>query len=558
MEKKSSAFCTASPTLFWQGKRKEILPSNTKPSRSEIYGKGKGSWKNLFIQADNLVLLDQLNKGFLKEEIQKAGGIKLIYIDPPFFTEGNFQLRHRIASQKLQLPAYRDIWPGGISSYLNMLYSRLNLMREILHPAGSIFLHCDWRASAYCRLLLDEIFGRSNFINEIIWAYSQGGRSRCFLGRKHDSIFWYAKDRNNYCFNEKAARIKPLAGDKSFGGRLEEDEDGRKYRLVYGSKNSKGESRYYKYYLDEGKIAEDWWIDINSLQSASRERNGYATQKPQALLERIISIASNPGDLIADFFAGSGTSARAAEKLQRPWLLCEEGSAALNLCKKSLLQLPQAASFRLIRFTAADYFKEQKKILDFLQKQDKEKQYLFTFWQPQINLKTLRELQENAAIQGKISVLLGHDLPLKIPDSLIPIQLPADYPLWPVKELPFLPRLIIQVKKELSQRKIIIQESYPLCNNMQDDFYLAGHYGQDKQGLYKIKRKSKNRLIDCQESWIFSISLFYFENDNHHIIKTIYPENKQEYIFQLEKAWLKKNLSIKITDIFQRETIFQA
>jgi DNA modification methylase len=159
------------------------------------------------------------------------------------------------------------------------------------------------------------------------------------FGRKHNTIFFYSKHPGAQIFNADAVRIEMKSGKQSFGGRLETDEGGRKYRLVYGTKNAQGHTKYYKYYLDQGKIPEDYWTDINSLQSGVTERVDYATQKPEALLERIIKASSNEGDLVADFFCGSGTTAAVAEKLGRKWIACDLGRFAIHTTRKRLIQV---------------------------------------------------------------------------------------------------------------------------------------------------------------------------------------------------------------------------
>lgn len=200
-------------------------------------------------------------------------------------------------------------WQNGTVSYLEYMYPRLVLMRELLSDRGSIYVHIDWHVGHYMKIILDDIFGKENLVNEIIWCYSQGAKSHKSFGKKHDTIFFYRKNIDNVLFNVDAIKVEMKSGKESFGGRLETDENGRKYRLVYGTKNAQGETRYYKYYLDEGKIPEDYWTDINSLQSGVTERTGYTTQKSEALLERIITASSNEGDLVCDFFGGSGTTA---------------------------------------------------------------------------------------------------------------------------------------------------------------------------------------------------------------------------------------------------------
>ena len=307
-------------------------------------GRQLKGWTNKLIWGDNKLILSSLKNGPLREEIEKQGGLKLIYIDPPFDVGADFSMDIEIGNDTftkrpnvLEELAYRDTWGKGADSFIAMIYERLVLMRDLLAEDGSIYVHCDYRVSGFIRLVLDEIFGKSALLNEIIWGFSQGAKSKRMFGRKHNTIFSYTKVPEAQIFNPDAVRVEMKSGKESFGGRLETDEDGRKYRLVYGTKNAQGETKYYKYYLDEGKIPEDYWTDINSLQSGVTERVDYPTQKPEALLERIIKASSNEGDLIADFFCGSGTTAAVAEKLGRKWITSDLGKFAIHTTRKRLI-----------------------------------------------------------------------------------------------------------------------------------------------------------------------------------------------------------------------------
>jgi site-specific DNA-methyltransferase (adenine-specific) len=275
-----------------------------------------------------------------------AESIDLCYIDPPFHSRRNYSSRE-------QAQGFTDIWTwddaaqagfdairgepsrlgrlltglepsigkGSLLAYLVSVALRLAEIHRVLRSTGSLFLHCDPTASHYLKLLLDAVFDADGggFRNEIVWCYSHGGRSRKWFGRKHDIIFFYAKSDRSY-FDSRAVRSEMRSGTHSFGGRLLTGEDGRKYRLVYGTRNSHGVARYYKYYLDEGKLPEDWWADINSLQASAAERTGYPTQKPEALLDRIVAACSRPGDTVLDAYCGSGTTLAAAERGGRRWV----------------------------------------------------------------------------------------------------------------------------------------------------------------------------------------------------------------------------------------------
>lgn len=264
-----------------------------------------------------------------------ANSVDLIYLDPPFFSNRHYEV---IWGDEAEVRSFEDRWEGGINHYVGWMRERVMEMWRVLKPFGSLYLHCDWHASHYLKVMMDDVLGEERFINEIVWGYSHGGRSRRRFGRKHDTIFWYAKS-DKYIFNLEAVRVPMKSGTSSFGGRLETDENGRKFRLVYGTKNQNGETRYYKYYLDEGKIPEDYWTDINSLQASVAERLGYPTQKPEELLERIILASSNEGDTVLDPFSGCGTALVVAHRLKRHWIGIDISPTACNLMKRRLAKV---------------------------------------------------------------------------------------------------------------------------------------------------------------------------------------------------------------------------
>lgn len=243
--------------------------------------------------------------------------IKLIYIDPPYMS----QIKYNAVVESLDesshtVHAFEDRWGNHIDDYLNMLYQRLLLMHQILDRNGSIFVHVDWHVSHYVRLLLDEIFGREQFVNEIIWCYSGGSNTRRNLQRKHDTIFWYGRSQD-YTFNPQH---RPYTR-----GTLER-----------GLTASKGD----RYQLSEkGAMLQDWWTDINKILSPTAYENlKYPTQKPKKLLERIILMASNPGDLVADFFGGSATTADVCNETGRSWLLCDNSRLAFQTSLSRLIK----------------------------------------------------------------------------------------------------------------------------------------------------------------------------------------------------------------------------
>lgn len=325
------------PMLNWKGKRPfestQFYPAQLK----ETYGEEVNDWTNKIFWGDNLQVMSHLLKEF-------RGKVDLVYIDPPFDSKADYKKKVKLKGKKTENDhsafedkQYTDIWTND--DYLQFMYERVTLIRELLSDKGSLFLHCDPRKSHLLRSILDEVFGQKSFTNEIIWCYSQGAKSRSKFGQKHDVILFYSKRADGHIFNSKDIKIEMKSGKESFGGRLETDEDGREYRLVYGTKNKDGTTKYYKYYLDEGKIPEDYWTDINSLQSGVNERQGYPTQKPEALLERIVKASSNKDSIIFDCFMGSGTTQAVAMKLGRKFIGADINLGAIETTTKRLLNI---------------------------------------------------------------------------------------------------------------------------------------------------------------------------------------------------------------------------
>lgn len=236
-----------------------------------------------------------------------AGCCDLIYVDPPFFTN---KAKHG-TDGRYRFP---DLWPGGIRAYLSFLRPRIEEMHRLLAPTGTLYLHLDWRAVHYARVMLDEIFGDDHFLNEIIWSYRTGGVSTRWFGRKHDTILAYARRRGRHRFNVLREGAFRTDG-------LNRDEQGRPYKQTRAGR---------LYFHADGPVLTDVW-DIPFLSTVATERTGYPTQKPLALLDRIIRASSNPGDLVADFFCGSGTTLVAAARLDRRWIGCDISEEAVRL-----------------------------------------------------------------------------------------------------------------------------------------------------------------------------------------------------------------------------------
>ncbi len=295
------------------------------------------SWRNKLFAGDNLSALEFLQQGSIRDEIEAAGGIRLIYIDPPFDAGRNFFCSIEPGSMPKSndgLPvveevAYRDRWGDGEDSYLVMMAKRLRLMAQLLADDGCIYVHCDWRVSAYLRVLLDEIFGRENYANEIIWHYQSGGRRRRGYSRKHDTIHFYHKSDNWYFNPDTVSQIH--GRDRRNHMKRNVDDDGRVFYTIRSA------GKIYTYYEDEKRTPCDVWTDLSHIQQKDPERVGYDTQKPEALIERILCASSRKGDLVADFFCGSGTTLAVAERLGRRWIGCEQSRMGIHVARRRIL-----------------------------------------------------------------------------------------------------------------------------------------------------------------------------------------------------------------------------
>ena len=276
------------------------------------------------------------NKLICGDNLEVLGGIEkesvdLIYIDPPFFSNRHYEV---VWGDEAEVRSFDDRWEGGMNVYIDWMKQRVIELQRILKPTGSFYLHCDWHAGHYLKVMCDEVFGHNNFQNEIIWWYSQGGKSQSHWARKHDNIFFYSKSPK-YNFYDKEIRepFTPHKGSSSgsFGGRMGVDEKGRQYVEKWGT----GKKKLYRYYLDEGKVPEDVW-QIQSIQAGANERLGYPTQKPEILLERIIKSGSKKGDIVLDCFCGCGTSIVVANRLDRQWIGIDISPTAIKTIEKRL------------------------------------------------------------------------------------------------------------------------------------------------------------------------------------------------------------------------------
>jgi adenine-specific DNA-methyltransferase len=384
--------------LVWNGKSAEVCtavlpfqtlehvdePREETRAQAELFdarGRQAQGWTNKLIWGDNKLILSSLKAGALRQQIEAAGGLKLIYIDPPFDVGADFSMDIEIGGETfhkepnlLEQIAYRDTWGRGADSFISMIYERLVLMRDLMHPEGSIYVHCDWRVNSLIKLALDEIFGPSNFESEIIWRATNTHPNNKSYGNVHQTILFYRRSETftfNTQFGEyddeyvetyynrvcektgKRFQSADLVGHKGVNPtyewrgivrpwrfpkhRLDElDATGR----IFWTSN---EFPRLKRYLEDAKgmPASSLWTEKNlrNIRSWDSEAQGYSTQKPEAILDRVISASSNEGDLVADFFCGSGTTAAVAEKLGRKWICTDLGKFAIHTTRKRLIQV---------------------------------------------------------------------------------------------------------------------------------------------------------------------------------------------------------------------------
>ena len=322
------------PSLVWPSKHLDEPAPGQIIKDSIIYPAGNGYPgtvpENRLIFGDNLPVMAALLPEY-------EGRISLIYADPPFFTNRKYSARigrgedSRRPEGWALADGYGDSW-RDLDAYLEFLYDRLALMHRLLTPDGTLYLHLDWHANSYARLLLDEIFGPDQMLNEVVWTYHGPSPIRTAFNRKHDTILVYVKGPH-YTFNADAVR---------------EPYNPATFQTFKASPKA-GFGKVPN--LERGKVPEDWWY-FPVVARLHNERTGYPTQKPETLLDRIILASSNPGDFVADFFCGSGTTPASAARLGRKFIAADGAFRAVHTTRQRLCALP-AASFTLERETAS-------------------------------------------------------------------------------------------------------------------------------------------------------------------------------------------------------------
>ncbi len=353
-----------------------------------MQGRQESGWTNKLIWGDNKYILSSLKNGPMRDEIEKEGGIKLVYIDPPFDVGADFSMNVEVGDGEnyekqpnvMEHIAYRDTWGQGDDSFLSMIYERLQLIKDLLAEDGALFLHCDWRTSSKIRLIMEELFGIENYRNEIIWKRKGGSaNAKNNFGVAIDTIHYvsksksspfnqqftrdsdeaknYIKQRFNSEFEGRKFMVAPIERNAALGIRENLIYEYKGYTPRYGWMMSKEKLESFdkankllfnsknkpvrRVFLDEynGQPIENLWTDINVINPMASERLDYPTQKPETLIERIIQTTTSKGDIVCDFFSGSGTTAAVAEKLGRKWICSDLGKFAIHTTRKRMINL---------------------------------------------------------------------------------------------------------------------------------------------------------------------------------------------------------------------------
>ena len=510
-------------------------------------------WCNLLFHGDNMEILATLLVGGFR------GKVDLIYIDPPFDSGADYVRRVALRGHKdkvlkgmdgslLEKKQYEDIWKDD--TYLQYMYERLILMRELLSEKGSIYLHCDYHKSHHLRFVMDEVFGQDNIINEIIWAYhGPGSPNMKQFNRKHDSIFWYSKSKE-WIFNKDKARV-PYHDSTS--GKFESKGTG-----FAGTEAQ----------LAEGKIAEDWWIMPISARIRS-EISDYPTQKPSKLLKRIIEVSSNKDSLVLDCFCGSGTTAAVTQLLGRRWIACDMNKGAIQTTTKRLLKQEEksAPPFALYRVNNYD-FQEQDRLKEMIaQKYGVEK------------------IPSDMFFDGNASGQLVKIAPLNRPLSAKDIE---DI-LAELKARPKEARNILLIgygsessahaKAEEYNRLAAINKII-VCDIQQDRLYAAQpsqaevefqEQGENTIATIKafssptiMQRLNSDRTVFDEDIGDFKATIDYILIDNNYdgktfrIVESDIPEKKTDFVkgtYAVKKPHAKAVIAVKIVDMLGEETL---
>lgn len=319
------------PELRWTGKRPYRSTQYYPAQLRETYGTEQNGWINKIFWGDNLQVMSHLLKEY-------RGKINLIYIDPPFDSKADYKRKIEIRnvgktvsdSSSFEEKQYGDIWTND--EYLQFMYERFTLMRELLSDNGSIYVHCDYHKNHYLRTIMDEVFGIHNFQNEIVWCYTGASQTKSKFTSKHDTILCYRKSENA-TFNWQEVLI-PYSKET-----IARTNRGAGSTGLYGENDA--EAKHKNRLNKGGKIPEDWWVDLPRIQGNGLEKVGYPTQKPESVLARIIKASSKPGDIVFDCFMGSGTTQAVAMKLGRRFIGADINLGAIQTTTKRLLSVAE-------------------------------------------------------------------------------------------------------------------------------------------------------------------------------------------------------------------------
>ena len=333
------------PELRWAGKRPFTSTHYYPAQIKERYGDSVDGWMNRIYWGDNLQVMSHLLKEF-------RGNVDLVYIDPPFDSKADYKKSISLFNKSINSDTtsfeekqYTDIWSND--EYLQFMYERFIIIKELLSDTGSFYMHCDQERGHFLRAILDEIFGKNNFVNEVIWCYSGRGISKTYWNKKHDNILFYAKNKGNHHFDPESVREEY---SEEYLTKFKYEDDIGKYQIrgknISGSPvqradglTPEAELKYpgltYRQYMTDGMLPKDWW-ELPLLNKAAHERSGYPTQKPENLIERLILASSNPSSLVFDCFMGSGTTQAVAMKLGRRFIGADINLGAIQTTTKRL------------------------------------------------------------------------------------------------------------------------------------------------------------------------------------------------------------------------------
>ncbi len=497
------------------------------------------------------------------------GKIDLIYIDPPFMSGADYVRRVELRGLKetrtdiddanlLQQTMYFDMWRND--AYLQFMYERLILLKELLAETGSIYVHLDWHVGHYVKLLMDEVFGQGNFVNEIVWCYTGPRKTPKTFSRKHDVILFYSKS-SQYTFNQLTMPHKSGLHDT---GRVETFGTIRERRV------SKKQMEEIQKLEKRGKVLEDWWIDIWATERYRKEFVGFATQKPEALLERIIKASSNLGDLVLDCFIGSGTTCAVAQKLGRRWIGCDINKGAIQITSKRAQKL--GASFATYKVNNYDLQLLRTEAIELA-----------------VQHIGIQRIRTDSFFDGKLGQNLVKIVDFNRPFTLLDFQLIQDE----LKKRPSEDRniTVVCLGKELAIDPVIEEwnKKHPVNKIEVIELKTDQKYGnflihKPDEAKVKIKRKNKKAIIEIQD--FISPTIIERLNIDHilfktkisdfrsmidcvlidtnydgkafHVVHSDVPEKKNDLIqgkYEIEISKKKTTAAVKIIDMLGEEII---